>query len=66
MSESFSMTLSHTISDHITFFTFFFDFPKISEKHLSASTVEYWEKYREHLKSILSSKFKTVTWHKFV
>ena len=66
MSGSSSITLSCTILDYIIFFTLLFDSPKTSGKHLSASTVQYWGKYREHLKSIMSLKFRNVTWQKFV
>ena len=59
------ITLTYTISDHITF-SLLFDCPKTSGKHLSANNIEEWEKYREHLISIVPSKFRSIIWQKFV
>ena len=66
MSGSSSITLHCTILDTWPFLTSLLHYPETWEKHLPAGTSEYWGKYRELLKSIMSSKFRTLTWQKFV
>ena len=56
------------VTDYVTMLPFLFCFltlPKLHE-HLSTSTVEYWGKFRELVKSIMSLKFRTVICQKFV